>query len=175
MGRPEADTFAAFGQLMHVAVDVGIARGALDDGTAFLRERARPWWEAGVDRAADDPQLLVLAGRLDTQVRAAEALLARAGAALDAADAAPRDADLVTEARLAVAAAKAFAGDVALEVATAIFDFSGSSAADSRHGLDRHWRNARTHTLHDPRGPSTSTSAATRSTASLPPPGHALI
>jgi len=135
---------------MHAAVDAGIARGALEDGVAFLRERARPWFEAGVDRAADDPHLLVLAGRLDVQVRGAEALLAAAGAALDAADAAPADVQAVTAARLAVAAARAACGDAALEVATAIFDFSGASAADRDHGLDRHWRNARTHTLHDP-------------------------
>ena len=50
LSRPEPNTFAAFGQLIHVAVDVGIARGALEDGAAFLRERARPWFEAGVDR-----------------------------------------------------------------------------------------------------------------------------
>jgi SfnB family sulfur acquisition oxidoreductase len=150
LSRPEPSTFAAFGQLMHVAVDVGIARGALQDGVAFLRERARPWWEAGVDRAADDPQLVRLAGELDAEVRAAEALLARSAAALDAADATPGDVEAVTDARLAVAAAKAFGGATALHVATAIFDFSGSSAADRVHGLDRHWRNARTHTLHDP-------------------------
>jgi SfnB family sulfur acquisition oxidoreductase len=150
LARTEPNTFAAFGQLIHVAVDVGIARGALDDGVAFLRERARPWWEADVERAADDPQLVRLAGELDTQVRAAEALLARAADALDVADADPGDVDAVTEGRLAVAAAKAFAGETALHVASAMFDFSGASAADERHGLDRHWRNARTHTLHDP-------------------------
>jgi SfnB family sulfur acquisition oxidoreductase len=150
LGGEHPNTFAAFGQLMHVAVDVGIARGALNEGAVFLREHARPWWEADVERAAEDPQLQRLAGELDAQVRAAEALLVRAGVALDEADAAPLDTDAVTEARLAVAAAKAFAGESALHVASALFDFSGSSAADARHGLDRHWRNARTHTLHDP-------------------------
>ena len=117
----------------------------------------------------------MLAGRLDTQVRAAEALLARAGAALDSADAAPRDAALMTEARLAVAAAKAFAGDVALEVSSAIFDFSGSSAADSEHGLDRHWRNARTHTLHDPARSKHLHLGRHAVDGIAPPPGHALI
>ena len=62
---------------MHAAVDVGIARGALDEGAVFLRDRARPWREAGVARAAEDPQLLRLAGELETHVRAAEALLQR--------------------------------------------------------------------------------------------------
>jgi SfnB family sulfur acquisition oxidoreductase len=146
----EPSTYGAFGQLMHAAVDVGIARGALEDGAAFLRELARPWRDAGVERAAEDPHLLTLAGELEAQVRAAEALLDRAGRALDAADAQKGDHELVTEGRLSVAAAKAFGGEVALRVATEIFDFSGSSAADRSHGLDRHWRNARTHTLHDP-------------------------
>ena len=150
LARGRATTFGAFGQVMHAAIDAGIARGALEDGVEFLRTRARPWFEAGVERAADDPHLLGLAGRLDVQVRGAEALLAAAGAALDTADAAPGDAAATTAARLAVAAARAACGDVALEVATAIFDFSGASAADREHGLDRHWRNARTHTLHDP-------------------------
>ena len=149
-GFTEPSTYGAFGQLMHAAVDVGIARGALEDGAAFLRERARPWREADVAVAAEDPHLLRLAGELDAQVRAAEALLERAALALDDADAAGEDAALITEGRLAVAAAKAFAGEAALRVATEIFDFSGSSAADRTHGLDRHWRNARTHTLHDP-------------------------
>ena len=115
-----------------------------------MNSSARPWRDAGVERAAEDPHLLALAGELEAQVRAAEALLDRAAAALDAADARAGDHELVTEGRLAVAAAKAFGGEVALRVATQIFDFSGSSAADRAHGLDRHWRNARTHTLHDP-------------------------
>ena len=171
LSRPEPNTFAAFGQLIHVAVDVGIARGALEDGAAFLRERARPWFEAGVDRAADDPHLIRLAGELAVDVRAAEALLARAGDALDEADAGGD----VTEARLAVAAAKAFAGEAALRVSTAIFDFSGSSAADRRHGLDRHWRNARTHTLHDPARSKHLHLGRHVVDGVAPPPGHALI
>jgi SfnB family sulfur acquisition oxidoreductase len=150
LGRSEPGTFGAFGQLMHAAVDVGIARGALEDGITFLRERARPWREADVERATEDPQIVRLAGELDTDVRAAEALLARAAQALDEADATAGDVEAITEGRLAVAAAKAFAGTVALRAATEIFDFSGASAADREHGLDRHWRNARTHTLHDP-------------------------
>jgi alkylation response protein AidB-like acyl-CoA dehydrogenase len=35
-------------------------------------------------------------------------------------------------------------------VASELFALSGASAADSRHALDRHWRNARTHSIHDP-------------------------
>ena len=31
-----------------------------------------------------------------------------------------------------------------------MFSLSGASAADERHDLSRHWRNARTHASHDP-------------------------
>ncbi|WP_035855339.1 SfnB family sulfur acquisition oxidoreductase [Cryptosporangium arvum] len=140
-------TFSAFGQIIHAAIEVGIARGALTDGVAFLRDKARPAHGSGYERAVDDPHLVRLAGELEIDVRAAEALLVSAARAVDAAD---DDPGLVTHARLEVAAAKAFAGRVALDVATRLFDFSGSSAADRKHDLDRHWRNARTHTLHDP-------------------------
>ena len=31
-----------------------------------------------------------------------------------------------------------------------LFQLCGTSAADARFDLDRHWRNARTHSVHDP-------------------------
>lgn len=173
-GDGDASTFAAFAQAIHVAIDVGLARGALDDGVRFLRERARPWFEADVDRAADDPALIQRVGELDVQVRATEALLDAAGRALDAADERPGLAT-ITAARLAVAAAKAHAGETALRVATEIFDLAGSSAADERHGLDRHWRNARTHTLHDPARSKHAHLGRFLIDRVAPPAGHALI
>ena len=51
---------------------------------------------------------------------------------------------------VAVAQAKAFGSEVAVEVASDLFSLSGASAADERHDLSRHWRNARTHASHDP-------------------------
>ncbi|NVL30206.1 SfnB family sulfur acquisition oxidoreductase, partial [Pseudomonas syringae pv. actinidiae] len=30
------------------------------------------------------------------------------------------------------------------------FELAGSQSTLAEHGLDRHWRNARVHTLHDP-------------------------
>jgi SfnB family sulfur acquisition oxidoreductase len=146
--RGEATTFNAFAQVIHAAVDVGIARGALEDAGRFLTTCSRPWFEAGVERAADEPHIQLRFGRLQTRVHAAEALLARAGDLLDAADADPSP-DAITAARLGVAEAKAFGGEVALEVATDALELLGTSATDAEHGLDRHWRNARTHTLHD--------------------------
>lgn len=142
-------TLGAYPQLLHAAIDVGIARGALDDGVAFARERARPWPAAGVARAVEEPHVQALFGRLEALVEASELYLDHAAGLLDV-ERVERTADTVAAARLAVGKAKAFAGETALEVTTSIFDAAGSSAADERHGLDRHWRNARAHTLHDP-------------------------
>lgn len=60
-------------------------------------------------------------------------------------------------------------------MATEIFDLAGSSAADERHGLDRHWRNARTHTLHDPARSKHAHLGRFLIDGTPPPVGHALI
>jgi len=127
---------------VHAAIDTGIARGSLDAATEFVRTRSRPWFEAGVDRAVDDPLLIQRFGELAVTVRTAEATLAAAGAAVDAATAA--------EASLAVATAKIVADRAANEVSSALFEVSGTRSAAAGTNLDHFWRNARTHTLHDP-------------------------
>jgi alkylation response protein AidB-like acyl-CoA dehydrogenase len=86
---------------------------------------------------------------------------------LDRADAA-RDA-LTREARgeLAehVAALKVVATDVALDVTSTVFEVTGARATRNAVGLDRFWRNVRTHTLHDPWPTSAARWATTTSTA----------
>ena len=147
-------TYGAFAQLMHAAIDAGIARGALDEAAAFVRTKARPWFEAGVEKAVDDPLLVQRAGELAVTVRAAETLLADAGRQLDAAEAeraAGRlDAQQAGTASIAVAIAKTAADRAAVDAASALFELGGTRSATAGLNLDRHWRNARTHTLHDP-------------------------
>jgi alkylation response protein AidB-like acyl-CoA dehydrogenase len=89
-------------------------------------------------------------GQLATRVAAADALLAQAAAVLDEVGRNPATADQAARGSVAVAQAKAFATEVATEVASGIFDLSGASAADEKYDLSRHWRNARTHASHDP-------------------------
>lgn len=144
-------TLGAYDQLLHAAIDVGIGRAALEEGAKFIRTRTRPWFEAGVERAADEPHTLLHIGRLTTRLHALEALFARAGRILDEAYAAPALTDENTAAAsLAVAEAKAFAQEVSVAIATDVLELAGTSAADASHGLDRHWRNVRVHSLHDP-------------------------
>ncbi|RYJ02780.1 MAG: hypothetical protein EON52_18935 [Actinomycetales bacterium] len=45
---------------------------------------------------------------------------------------------------------KQLATDISLEVGTKIFELTGARATSNAVGLDLFWRNARTHTLHDP-------------------------
>ena len=141
-------------QLVHAAIQVGIAGGALRDAGEFVRTRARPFFEATragwAGTAAADPHTIYRFGRLATQVRAAQALLASAAAELEEVGRVPRDARAAGRGSIAVAEAKAFASDVAVEVASDLFALAGASAADERYDLSRHWRNARTHASHDP-------------------------
>jgi SfnB family sulfur acquisition oxidoreductase len=142
-------TKGAFAQLMLAAIAVGIAQNALQDAAEFVRTRTRPWIDSGLDRAADDPHLLGEFGRLAVQLHAAQALLTRAARAVDAADR-DRTPERAGEASLAVAEAKAFGGEVAVTIASDLFALAGTAAVDDSHNLHRHWRNARTITLHDP-------------------------
>jgi alkylation response protein AidB-like acyl-CoA dehydrogenase len=141
-------------QLYHAAIEVGIAGAALADARWFLHDKARPFFEAVrggyAERAADDPHTLRRYGRLATQVRAAEQLLAWAGRELDEIGLRPADAQAAARGSLAVAQAKAFGSEVAVHVSSELFALSGASAADAKYALDRHWRNARTHSIHDP-------------------------
>jgi SfnB family sulfur acquisition oxidoreductase len=139
----------AVAQLLHAAIDVGIARGALDEAVRFVRTSSRPWFEAGVETAAEDPLLIQRFGELGIRVRAAEALLAVAGREVDAARAGLTD-DSAAAASVAVATAKAYADGAAVELANAVFEVSGTRSSLDALNLHRHWRNARTHTLHDP-------------------------
>ena len=143
-------TMGAFAQILHVAIDVGIATAALRDAADFVRERSRPWAESGLTRAAEEPHLIKRFGELRISLDAADALLQKAAQTFDDLDSrtiSEADATLVS---VAVASAKSFASDAVIEITNALFELSGTASMDEKYNLDRHWRNARIHTLHDP-------------------------
>ncbi|MFG3616644.1 SfnB family sulfur acquisition oxidoreductase [Nocardia sp. NPDC047654] len=142
--------YGAFAQLLHAAIDTGIARGALTAATEFVRTKSRPWFEAGVANAVDDPLLIQRFGELSVAVTAAEATLSSAGWALDAAIGIDPSAANIATASLAVATAKVLADRAANDVSAALFEVSGTRSAAADLNLHHFWRNARTHTLHDP-------------------------
>lgn len=107
-----------------------------------------------MDRAAEDPLVVHAFGQMELQVRAAEALVREAGRAVDRATALFEAGDLneetAAQASLAVAAARAASTQASVDVASRLFEVAGTRSALASLNLDRHWRNARTHTLHDP-------------------------
>ena len=151
--QPAFDTpngYGAFAQLLHAAIDVGIARGALEAAAAFVRNQSRPWFEAAVANAEDDPLTVQRFGELAVEAATAEAVLERAGHAVDQVFATPTE-TAATRASLDVAVAKVVAERVSVGISSALFEVCGTRAAAADENLDRFWRNARTHTLHDPK------------------------
>ncbi|MGK8436454.1 SfnB family sulfur acquisition oxidoreductase [Ectopseudomonas hydrolytica] len=140
----------AFSQLIQAAIDLGIADGALRDTLDFVRHKARPWIDAKVERAGDDPYVIADVGRLQIELHAAEALLHKAARVLDEVAASAIDADAAARTSIAVAEAKALTTEISLTASEKLLELAGSRATLAEFGLDRHWRNARTHTLHDP-------------------------
>ncbi|MDF3074903.1 MAG: putative acyl-CoA dehydrogenase [Alphaproteobacteria bacterium] len=146
----------AASQIAHAAIDAGIALAALKDGVEYGRTKARPVADAGVDRATDDPYVQQAVGEMSVIAHGAEVMVLRAGVVLDQVLA--RHCSLSGEAleqayagaSIAVAEAKAAANNASLQVSEMMFRVAGASATLRKYGLDRHWRNARTHTTHDP-------------------------
>ena len=139
-------------QIIQAAIDAGIGRAAIDDTLKFVRERSRPWIDSGVERASDDPLVVREVGHLHIQLHAAEALLERAARTLDAIATqahAPSEDD-IARASVAVGEAKVLTTEIALLASEKLFELAGTQSTLAAHNLDRHWRNARTHTLHDP-------------------------
>ncbi|WP_409297549.1 SfnB family sulfur acquisition oxidoreductase [Pseudomonas sp. KCJK8993] len=140
----------AASQLIQAAIDAGIAREALADAIGFVRERSRPWIDANVERASDDLYVIADIGKLQIELHAAEVLLRKAGQVLDQVSAAPITAESAARASIAVAEAKVLTTEISLQASEKLFELAGSRATLAEFNLDRHWRNARVHTLHDP-------------------------
>jgi SfnB family sulfur acquisition oxidoreductase len=136
-------------QILHAAIDTGIAHAAYQDALHFIRTKTRPWIDATSDIATEDPLTLKSLGQLSVRLSATDALLERAGELLDSAQA-DTTAASVAAASIAVAEARAISTETSLLAGTTLFELAGSQATLAEHGLDRHWRNARVHTLHDP-------------------------
>ncbi|OBC12447.1 acyl-CoA dehydrogenase [Mycobacterium sp. 852013-50091_SCH5140682] len=141
-------------QLFIHAVVAGILANVVDDGVALLRSRERNFSHALTERPTEDPLLQRQLGVLASTAYVARAAVLDAAAAIGAAtdsavDGVP-DARLAEEAQLKVAKVKVHLDDVAPEAATRLLELGGASAASRQRNLDRHWRNIRTITLHNP-------------------------
>ncbi|MBY3081019.1 SfnB family sulfur acquisition oxidoreductase [Rhizobium laguerreae] len=136
-------------QIIHAAIDLGIAKYAIDVTIDLIKTYARPWIDSGRERASDDPYTIAAVGDLKIKYNAAEAMLERSGRQLDA-TIANVDESTIGLAKIAIAEAKVLSTELALLASNKLFELVGARSTLEKLNLDRLWRDARTHTLHDP-------------------------
>ncbi len=135
------------------ALIVGIGNAIVRDGVEALRSRPRTHGNAVSPVPAEDPELLEVIGGLSADAYTAEAAFLRSIALLDDLIDAGHEVPptLRTESELAVARTQVAVTGLIPAAATRVFDALGASGTSAKRALDRHWRNARTLSSHNPR------------------------
>ncbi|HSD36065.1 MAG TPA: acyl-CoA dehydrogenase family protein [Rhodocyclaceae bacterium] len=146
----------AFYQLFHLATLAGIGHAIERDVAHEVRSRKRVFSTGNAAQVSQDAQIQQVVGQISAWVYAAEATALRA--ALPAqrayeqrfADDAQAERQANIDAEIESAQGQIVISDLILRAATALFDTLAASAASSKKSLDRHWRNARTVSSHNP-------------------------
>ena len=149
-GVPTTQT--SFLQLVLLSSLVGVGRAAVRDAVGFVRSRTRVYSQGSGATAAQDPLVQQVIGRISARVAAAEDAVLAAARALEVARSAPeaeREARIDAAEQRTVQAQLTAVPDV-LSVTTELFEVGGASATSTSRALDRHWRNARTLSSHNP-------------------------
>jgi alkylation response protein AidB-like acyl-CoA dehydrogenase len=159
LGNPDEDQppsyLPPFLQLYLQAVTAGILRAVGNDAVALVRRRRRSFSHASAPQLpSEDRQVLQVVGEIAASAFAAEAIVLAAAERIQEAfdsvnDGAPT-AELAAAAQLATAQAKVAVDGFSYATAAKLFDAGGASATQAAHNLDRHWRNVRTISTHNP-------------------------
>lgn len=144
----------AYYQQFHLAALTGIARAVKRDAIEFVRAKTRTFGILGHTDPRYDPLVQRIIGKIASHVFAAEAIVDRVSAALDAAHSSYLRGEF-DEALYLEADLRAYEGQQILihtvpEIAGLLFEVGGASATQESRRLDRHWRNARTLASHNP-------------------------
>ena len=141
----------AYLQLVQLAVLAGIAQRAEQDTREWVAGRRRSYTHSAADLPRHDPLVQQVIGRLSAAAFSARASVLAVADVLDAvlAVGAREEKDLV-EAELAAAHAQLGVIDTVLAATTQLFEVGGASIVSEGLRLDRHWRNARTVSVHNP-------------------------
>jgi alkylation response protein AidB-like acyl-CoA dehydrogenase len=153
LAQPPSYQFA-FLQLYLQALTAGILRSVQDDAVALVRRRRRSFSHAAAERPTEDHQVFQVVGEIAADAFAAEAIVLAAADRIQAAadsvtDGLP-DAELARAAQIAAAEAKVAVDRFSSQTASRLFDAGGASATQAIYNLDRHWRNVRTTSTHNP-------------------------
>lgn len=150
--EPYATLTSPASQLGFANMYLGIAEGALEQARRITLTRNGAWPLGTAEHYSRDPFVQRLFGELLARVAATEALTDRWNARLD--DFIARGSEITAadraEVEVGIARAKIMSSETALEVASRVYEATGSSSTRSEVGLDLYWRNIRTHSLHDP-------------------------
>ncbi len=152
LSNPFACLRPLIAQLILTNIYLGIAEGAFNDAQNYTLHEARPWKNANVALTSEDPYILSHYGEFWVGLEATRALTNLAAEKLD--EAWSKELALTEEERglvaTSISAAKVLATRTGLDITSRMFEVAGSRATHAGLRLDRHWRNLRTHTLHDP-------------------------
>lgn len=150
-GTPGRTYGTAYLQLVQLAVLAGIAQRATDDVAAWVRDRTRTFTHAAADLPRHDPLVQQVIGRLSSAAYAARTIVLDIADQLDvilAGDS--EDPDLLDRVEFDVARAQASVIPSVLDATTQLFEVGGASITSESLRFDRHWRNARTISTHNP-------------------------
>lgn len=129
----------------------GIAIRAEADARDWVARRTRGYTHSAADLPRHDPLVQQVIGRLSAAAFTARATVLAVADRLDTVLAAgARDEDDLVSVELAAAQAQLGVIDVVLPATGLLFEVGGASIVAEELRLDRHWRNARTISVHNP-------------------------
>ncbi len=142
-------------QLVLLAALAGIGRAIVRDTAEQVRNRTRVYSTGTGPTDRQDPQIQQVVGQLAGFSYATEAATLRAAAAIqrafEAKTAGPDAVKAATEAaHVEVYSAQIVVTELTQRAGSLLFNALSASAARDSHALDRHWRNARTISSHNP-------------------------
>ena len=146
----------AFYQLVLLATLAGIGRAAVRDVAHEVRTRKRVYSHGNAPRVSEDAQVQQVVGEISALVYAAEASTVRAAEPAQQAylarsagnDEAERAANVAAE--IQSATAQVVVSELIQRATSELFNALGASDIRQGKALDRHWRNARTLSSHNP-------------------------
>ncbi|WP_030516543.1 acyl-CoA dehydrogenase family protein [Nocardia sp. NRRL WC-3656] len=150
-GAPGRTYATSYLQLVQLAVLAGIAQRAESDVRAWVADRTRSYTHSVADLPRHDPLVQQVIGKLSAAAFGARASVLAVADLLDGVLAAGAQDEAALDAvELASAQAQLGVIDTVLTATTQLFEVGGASITSEDLRLDRHWRNARTISVHNP-------------------------
>ena len=149
---------SGFAQLVHLATIAGVARAIARDVSEKVAARQRVYYTGPGGLPRHDPIIQMQVGKIGAFASSARAIVLGAAQALqdawhiwnvDGEDSAATD-EAYVNADIEISSAQVTLIPLVLTAATELFDTLGATAIDVKGGLDRHWRNARALSSHNP-------------------------